>query len=73
MSEKTIREILGDFGPAKAPDKKSLKGGRAVTIWLPADAKARYDRLQERSGKLFGKKAREVLMELIDGAEELIA
>jgi hypothetical protein len=69
MSEKTLNDILADFGPKGADDKNSLKEGKPVTIWLPAAAKARYDKLQETSGRRFSKKAREVLLALIEAAE----
>lgn len=68
MTEKTISEILGDFSPTKT-EHASLKDGKPVTIWLPADAKARYDKLQESSGRRFSKKAREALIVLIAMAE----
>lgn len=69
MRETTISEILGDFSPTMKDSPKSLKEGRPVTIWLPAEAKARYDRLQEKSGRRFSKKAREILLALIEMAE----
>lgn len=69
MREKTLSDILGDFLPAEDGKKESVKSGGPVTIWLPASAKVRYDRLQESSGRRFGKKAREALIALIDIAE----
>lgn len=69
MEETTLNEILSDFRPTKTEEKNSLKGGSPVTIWLPAEAKARYDRLQENSGRKFSKKAREVLLALMEVAE----
>lgn len=65
----TINDLLGDFSQATDTDK-SLTERRPVTIWLPADAKSRYDKLQEKSGRRFSKKAREVLLALIDCAEQ---
>lgn len=68
MREKTISEILGDFSPNEA--SSSIKrDGQPVTIWLPAEAKARYDKLQKNSGRKFSKKARETLIALIEIAE----
>ncbi len=69
MSEISFSEILGDFGSPAKDDSRTLKDGKPVTIWLPAKAKASYDRLQEKSGRRFSKKAREVLLTLIDIAE----
>jgi shikimate kinase len=68
----TIEDLLGDFSPTPPEEPRSLKEGKPVTIWLPANAKAGYDRLQEKSGRRFGKKAREVLIELIELAEQRI-
>jgi cytidylate kinase len=67
MRETTINEILGNFGSVESTDGARLKS--SVTIWLTADAKARYDRLQEKSGRQFAKKARETLIALIELAE----
>lgn len=71
MRETTINELLGDFTPV--PQSQSRMDRGAVTIKLPADAKARYDLLQQKSGRQFGKKAREVLLKLIELAEARIA
>ena len=68
---KTIDQILADFTPVHSEPDGTLKGGRPVTIWLPLEAKTRYDRLQEKSGRKFSAKAREVLLELIEAAETL--
>ena len=68
---KTIDQILADFTPVHSEPDGTLKGGRPVTIWLPVDAKADYDRLQEKSGRKFSAKAREVLIELISAAKTL--
>ena len=65
---KTIDEMLGDFSPAKS-EKSNLTNGKTVTIWVSPEMKARYDSLQEKSGRRFGKKARELLLALIEAAE----
>jgi hypothetical protein len=65
-------EILEGFDP-KADEVEPLRSGGAVTIWLDAGAKARYDRLQEMSkkrGRRFSDVARETLKALIDLAEK---
>lgn len=67
----TLSEILSDFGPDES--SREVKETRPVTIWIPADAKARYDRLQEKSGRRFSKKARETLIALIAAAEAMTA
>lgn len=73
MSETTLNDILADFDSTNAQGEGSLKGGKPVTIWLPLDAKEDYDRLQECSGRKFGKKAREALLALISAAKSRTA
>lgn len=70
MREKTLTDILGDFTPTPPDPDERVRTGGCVTIWLPAKAKARYDRLQENSGRRFSKKAREAILALMDIAEE---
>ncbi len=65
----SIEAVLGDFNP-KEQGQVPLKSGAPVTIWLPAEWKARYDSLQKMSGRRFSKKARETLCALIEIAEE---
>ena len=64
---KSLDAILADFSTEepKAAD-------RAVTIWVPAEYKARYDRLQKVSDRRFCKKVREALLALIELAEERV-
>lgn len=69
MTETTMKDILGDFSPKAC----ELKESKPVTIWLPAEAKARYDKLQEKSGRRFSKKVREALIILIGAAEDMTA
>lgn len=71
MKTKTMAEILGDFSTDQTDKKNSLKHGAPVTIWIPAEAKEKYDRLQKISERRFSKKAREALLELIAVAEAL--
>ncbi|MES2355597.1 MAG: hypothetical protein V4568_14605 [Pseudomonadota bacterium] len=68
-SEKSITDYLSDFNPGDGANPLSLKSGAPITIWLPADIKARYDKLQDMSGRKFSRKAREVLTALIHAAE----
>lgn len=68
----TMEDLLGDFCLTSGSEANSLKERHAVTIWLPAEAKARYDLLQEKSERRFSKKAREVLIQLITLAESRI-
>ena len=73
MESNSLNDILADFSVMTSEDEKRLKERKPVTIWLSAEAKARYDRLQEKSGRKFGKKAREALLMLIDSAEARVS
>lgn len=79
MREKTMSEVLGeildDFAPAvsQTPGIGPSRGGQPVTIWLRAEDKVRYDRIQRSSGRRFSKKAREVILALIELAEAKVS
>jgi cytidylate kinase len=66
---KLLDAILGDFDLNEPVTEGLVKTGAPVTIWLPAAAKMRYDKLQKRSGRRLSKKAREVLIALLDAVE----
>lgn len=66
--EKTLDDILGDFPPKVR--QASIRRGGSFSLWLPDDFKARYDRLQAASGRTFNQKVRELVMALIERAEE---
>lgn len=66
----SLDEILGDFAPSQEEVSVHPKRGVTLTIWVPEEAKLKYDRLQRVSRKKFGKKVREALLTLIDLAEK---
>lgn len=70
MNDTSIRDILKDFKPTNAGAGKEMK---MISIRVPADAKARYIQLQEKSGRKFSKSVREALMMLIEAAEAIPA
>jgi hypothetical protein len=66
VQTKSLDAIFEDFDPQE-PRRSSLKtGGAPVTIWIPVEYKAKYDRLQEMSKKRFCKKVRELIQAAID-------
>lgn len=65
----SLDAILSNFNPSENEQESSLKDRECVTIWLPATMKARYDRLQEQSGRRFSKKIRELLLAAISRAD----
>lgn len=74
MNTSRAQDLLGDFEITPTNESRSQKEMRVpVTLWLPADDKARYDQLQNKTKRRFSKKAREVLIELIGLAEDRLS
>lgn len=72
MREKGFESYLEGFNPNE-PTEEPIRNGAPVTIWLPAEDKARYDRLQQktkRAKKRFSEVARDMLRDLIEAAEK---
>lgn len=63
-------EYLKDFGAKVKSENETVD---IIHIRVPADAKARYAKLQEKSGRRFSKTVREALIALIEAAEAKIA
>lgn len=66
---KSLDAIMDGFDPNGPERAESMRDRRPVTIWISASAKARYDRLQQSSGRTFSKMAREILLMAIEKAE----
>lgn len=69
MSKTSLDDILGDFNPSEIGYGSNLKSGAPIAVWLTAEDKARYDRLQKVSGRRFCKKIRELIRAAMDVAE----
>lgn len=67
----SLKDILEDFSPAA--NTVTARARRPVTIWLSPEDKARYDRLQDMSGRGFSKKLREIFRAALDVAEDRTA
>lgn len=65
----SLDDILGDFNPGDSSGKSSLKSGAPIAVWLSAEDKARYDKLQQTSGRRFCKKLRELILAAMEVAE----
>jgi hypothetical protein len=65
MDDQTIDSILENFELDNAPswDKKTHQ---ALTFWIPVEHKEKYDQIQFRSKKRFGKLLKEVLKKSIE-------
>lgn len=69
MKDKSLDAILADFNPMdRDSSEKFIKAG-TVTIWLDPEYKSKYDRIQEKSQRRFGKKLRELVRAAIDRCE----
>lgn len=66
---KSLDEILGEFHAPTDLNKHSLKGGKPMTIWLPAEYKDRYAKLQYATEGRFCKKLRELIKAAIEMTE----
>lgn len=64
IQEQTIDDMIGDVN-FEARDKTYIKG-KSITIWVPDEYKEKYDLLQSRSNKVFGKKIKEIVKFAID-------
>lgn len=64
IHEQTIDDMIGDVS-FEARDKTYVKG-KSITIWVPDEYKDKYDLLQARSNKVFGKKVKEIVKLAID-------
>lgn len=60
-----INKVFEDFGPLnKGNNKDELN--HAITIWLTDDYKSKYDELQFKTGRKFGKILRALINKTID-------
>jgi len=64
----SLDSILADFGTEDLA-RANWRSRVAVTVWLSPEFKARYDKLQQASGRRFHKKVRELLQAAIEQAE----
>lgn len=65
----TLDSLLEGFQANQSKAKADISSRRAITIWLLPEDCARFARLQEMSGRSFGKKARQALLMLMELAE----
>lgn len=59
-------DLIANFDCDDVAAKDGSKSGAMVGHWLPDDYKRRYDELQSRSGKKFGKLIKKLIMHAID-------
>lgn len=66
--EDLIERVISDLDLSL--DVLPPKDHTVLSLWVSLDYKKKFDELQERTDKEFGKKAKEVLCHLIDKAWE---
>lgn len=73
MEMSQLRKILSglEFSGSESESKRKRDQMTALTVWVPRDAKARYDRIQSLTNRQFSKKVRDVLLLTIEEAEEM--
>lgn len=68
----SLNHFLTDLEFTDPKSKPSPRSRRPITIQVSQEVHARWERLQASTGKKFGKKARELLMALMDAAESRV-
>jgi hypothetical protein len=63
--KKTVKKIVDefDFSKMRADPRGEVE---PITFWVPCEYKAKYDLLQAKSGRKFGKLLKEVVKSSID-------
>lgn len=70
MREKiSLDAILDDLEVVGAEGGPDWTDRRAVTVWLRTREKERFDKLQKRTRRDFGRKLRELILAAMDVAE----
>lgn len=69
MREQKFEDVLSDLELIDPTRRNSVNSGATLTIWLPADYKAIYDKLQKLTGRRMSRKVREVVQSLLKAAE----
>lgn len=65
MKTDLIEELFLDFKVDEASEQNTVQRA-GVTIWLPEDYKAKFNSLQERTKRRFGKKVQQLVIKAID-------
>lgn len=69
-SKDSLDSIFENFNPVFSHDSEwNPEANKPLTFWLPDEYKAKYDLLQERTKRKFGKLLKEVLKRSIDRVE----
>lgn len=68
-AEPSLDEILSTFDPKETSPKSRLTGGTSITLWVSPEDKERFNQLQLKTNRRFGKKARELLLAAMEIAE----
>ena len=64
-NDKSLDSILASFEIADL-ETADREGSKPITIWVPTKVQQKYESLQEKSRRKFGKKLKEVVINSID-------
>lgn len=64
----SIKELLEGFDFSDPGSEQSVPP-KGITFWVPAEYKAKYMAIQEKSGRRFGRVLKEILLRSIDKVE----
>lgn len=65
-----IDSIINDFKPKNSePQPKAERAASPVAFWLPPTYKAKFDDVQNRTDKKFGKALQALVMNVLDSVE----
>lgn len=68
MTDKSLDQIFHETEESEDQIK-----GRTLTVWVPAECKDAYDRLQKSSRRAFSKKLRKLVQTAIELAEKRVS
>lgn len=65
----TLAQLVEDLENAPAHPRRPRQYGSPISVWVSSEEHDRYSRLQQLTGRRFGKKVREAIAALMDAAE----
>lgn len=69
MDDMSLKNFIADLDLSGENAKPSANARKPITFQVSPEIRDRYERLQQRSNRQFGKKARALLLALIEAAE----
>lgn len=66
MKDLSLDSIIEDFNVPPMQDLTPREESRCITLWVPSHLKEKYDEIQKRSGRTFGKRLRQLCVTAIE-------